>query len=84
MAPIPGTANKKAVLNPGTYKAKADAGGIITVCYSGEIYKPMPGQYVFLSAPKALMDYFTAAVALAKAQTEYNATKEKWQKLFTP
>jgi hypothetical protein len=77
-------ANENAVLNPGKYDARADASGVITVCYSGEIYRPMPGQYGFLSAPKALTDYFTASVALVKAQAGYDAAKEKWEKSFTP
>jgi hypothetical protein len=84
MVPIPGTANKKAMLNPGEYDAKADMGGIITVCYSGEIYRPMLGQYGFLSAPRVLMDYFRASIALVKAEAEYNTAKEKWEKSFRP
>jgi hypothetical protein len=59
-------------------------GGVITVCYGGEIYRPMPGQYGFLSAPRVLMDYFRASVALVKAEAEYNAAREKWEKSFTP
>jgi hypothetical protein len=84
MAPITGTANKEAVLNPGEYDAETCLGGIITVCYGGEIYKPMPGQFVFLSAPKALTDYFRASVALVKAEAEYDAARERWEKSFTP
>jgi hypothetical protein len=72
-------ANKEAVLNPGEYDADACLGGIITVCYSGEMYKPVLGQYVFLSAPKALTDYFRASVALVRAETEYNAARERWE-----
>ncbi|GHV90415.1 hypothetical protein AGMMS50268_09180 [Spirochaetia bacterium] len=69
-------------LEPGEYEAEADTAGIIHITHEGRYYRPMPGQYVFLSAPQALLDYFTATVALVKAQVEYEATKEKWQKTF--
>jgi hypothetical protein len=71
-------------LKPGEYEAEADVAGIIHVTHEDRYYRPMPGQYVFLSAPRALLDYFTATVALVKAQAEYNAAKEKWEKSFTP
>ena len=82
LIPISGILNSRISLDPGDYDADAVRSGIITVSRENEIFNPKPGQFVFLTAPEALLDYYRAAVALVKAQAEYNSAQKKWEKIL--
>ena len=65
---------KRNYLKPGEYDAEVNKGGTLCIHTQYGDYVPLPGQFEFIKAPKALLKYWRATFALLEAQEEYRRT----------